>query len=79
MRSDEYCRLHAACLAMAEQCNLPDVHARWLAMAKTWSNLANDADCQRRTAPPSQLGPVTSVVRRLSGTDAPRVSGASAR
>jgi hypothetical protein len=38
MRSDEYRRLHAACLAMAEQCNLPDVQARRLAGSR-WPKL----------------------------------------
>src|SRR5262249_3153292 len=33
MRSDEYGRLHAAFLAMAEQADLPEVRARWFALA----------------------------------------------
>jgi hypothetical protein len=36
MRQDSYCRLHEACLAMAEQCTDPEVKARWLAMADAW-------------------------------------------
>jgi hypothetical protein len=44
MRSDDYRRLHAACLAMARQSKLPDVQARWLAMAQAWLSRANDAD-----------------------------------
>jgi hypothetical protein len=79
MRTDEYRRLHAACLAMAQQCNLPDLQARWLAMAKTWSNLANDTDFERRPSPSSRPRSVTSVVRQRSGTDALRVVSASAR
>jgi hypothetical protein len=33
MRSDEYCRLRVACLAMARQSQLPDVQARWAKLA----------------------------------------------
>jgi hypothetical protein len=40
MRSDEYRRLHATCLAMAKQSAKPDVQARWLAMADAWLKLA---------------------------------------
>jgi hypothetical protein len=40
MRHDEYRRLHAACLAMAKQSTLPDVRARWQAMADAWLKLA---------------------------------------
>jgi hypothetical protein len=36
MRQDSYCRLHEACLAMANQSTEPDVAARWLAMAEAW-------------------------------------------
>jgi hypothetical protein len=36
MRQHDYCRLHEACLAMAEQSTEPEVHARWLAMADAW-------------------------------------------
>jgi len=36
MRDDKYCRLHAACLAMAAQSTDADVRARWLAMADAW-------------------------------------------
>jgi hypothetical protein len=36
MSYDEYCRLHMACLDMARQASLPDVRARWLAMAGAW-------------------------------------------
>jgi hypothetical protein len=39
MLSDEYRRLHATCLTMAEQSNLPDARARWLALAKDCENL----------------------------------------
>ena len=34
MHSDEYGRLHAACVAMAEQSDLPDAKVRWLALAQ---------------------------------------------
>jgi hypothetical protein len=36
MSYDEYRRLHVACLDMARQSSLPDVRARWLAMADVW-------------------------------------------
>ena len=36
MRQDSYCRLHEACLAMANQSTEPEVQARWLAMADAW-------------------------------------------
>ena len=36
MRRDEYCRLHAACRAMAEQSTEPEVRARWSVMADAW-------------------------------------------
>jgi hypothetical protein len=36
MRSDDYHRLHKACLAMAKQSPTPDVQARWKAMAEVW-------------------------------------------
>jgi hypothetical protein len=37
MTYDEYRRLHVACLDMARQSStLPDVRARWLAMADVW-------------------------------------------
>ena len=31
---DRYHRMHAACLAMARQSNLPDEQARWLALSQ---------------------------------------------
>jgi hypothetical protein len=39
MVSDEYRRLYAACLTMAQQSNSPDARARWLALAKDCENL----------------------------------------
>ena len=42
MSYDEYCRLHMACLDMARQASLPDVRARWLAMADAWLKVATD-------------------------------------
>jgi hypothetical protein len=44
MRSDEYFRLHAACLAMAKQSANADVQARWLAMAEIWLKRATEQD-----------------------------------
>jgi hypothetical protein len=40
MRSDEYRRVHLACLDMAKQSDVPDAQARWLAMATAFLNLA---------------------------------------
>jgi hypothetical protein len=40
MHPDEYRRVYAACLTMAEQSNSPDARARWLALAKDCKNLA---------------------------------------
>jgi hypothetical protein len=40
MSQDEYRRLHAACLDMARQSIVPDVRARWLAMADVWRRRA---------------------------------------
>jgi hypothetical protein len=42
MRSDEYFRLHMACVAMAKQSSSPAVQARWLAMAQVWFKRATD-------------------------------------
>ena len=39
MHTDDYRRLYATCLTMAEQSNLPDVRARWLALAKDCKDL----------------------------------------
>jgi len=44
MRRDEYCRLHAACLAMARQSTGPEVKARWLAIAEVWLKQATEPD-----------------------------------
>jgi hypothetical protein len=49
MSSDEYSRLREACLVMSRQPNVPDVQARWVALARTSSGLANDADEKRRS------------------------------
>jgi hypothetical protein len=42
VHSDEYGRLHAACVAMAEQSDLPDARARWLTLAQACLSLAKD-------------------------------------
>jgi hypothetical protein len=39
MLPDDYRRLYATCLTMAEQSNSPDARARWLALAKDCENL----------------------------------------
>jgi hypothetical protein len=43
MRADEYLRLHAACVAMARQSQLPDVQARWAKLADDAAFVADDA------------------------------------
>jgi hypothetical protein len=48
MLSDDYSRLHAACLVMARQYDLPGVQARWLVMAEASLDLANVVDKKRR-------------------------------
>jgi hypothetical protein len=42
MGSDEYRRLRAAFLTMAQQSDLPNVQARWLALAQACFSLAID-------------------------------------
>ena len=42
MGPDEYRRLHAVCLDLADQSNVPDVRLRWLTMAQGWIELANE-------------------------------------
>jgi hypothetical protein len=49
MHSDEYRRLHATCLQMAEQSNSPDVRARWLALANDCENLLGGSSNERRS------------------------------
>jgi hypothetical protein len=63
MHSDEYRRLRAACVAMAEQCGLPDARARWLKLAETCFSLAKDRPDDQsgreraKPAPRSASGP----------------------
>jgi hypothetical protein len=42
MRSDEYRRLHVACLGMAQQSKQSDIQSRWLCMAQAWLRLADE-------------------------------------
>jgi hypothetical protein len=42
MRSHEYFRLHATCLAMATQSANAEVQARWLAIAEIWLKRATE-------------------------------------
>jgi hypothetical protein len=39
---DEYRRLHAACLDLADQSNVPGMRLRWLTMAQGWIDFANE-------------------------------------
>jgi hypothetical protein len=65
MHSEEYRRVRAACVAMAEQSGLPDARARWLKLAETCFSLAKDQPDDRsgrertRTAPRSAPGSTT--------------------
>ena len=64
--SDEYRRLYATCLAMAEQSNLPEVRARWLALAKDCKDLLGPSATERRSKSLSaRLG--TRAAANLSG------------
>jgi fumarate hydratase class II len=59
MLSNDYSRLHAACLVMAQQYDLPGIQARWLVMAQASRDLANVIDEKRRhsrNAIPLRLG-----------------------
>lgn len=47
MLSDDYSRLHAACLVMARQPNLPGVQARWFVIAEASLDLANIVEKKR--------------------------------
>ena len=49
MHPDEYRRLHASCLRMAQQSNSPDERGRWLALAKDCENLLGDSSSERRS------------------------------
>jgi hypothetical protein len=42
--SDAYRAKAAACLLAAKRLELPDVRARWLAMAEAWNRLADETD-----------------------------------
>jgi hypothetical protein len=55
MHSDEYRRLYAACLTMAEQSHSPDARARWLALAKDCENLLRGSSNERRSKTCGQL------------------------
>jgi hypothetical protein len=42
MSYDEYRRLHVACLDMAKQASVPEMRARWRAMAESWLRRATE-------------------------------------
>ena len=48
MLSDEYRRLYATCLTMAEQSSSPDARARWLALAKDCERLVKEGQSEMR-------------------------------
>jgi len=69
MRQDAYCRLHAACLAMAEQSIEPEVKARWLVMADAWLARSMDLNENRGVAKHGPSEPWAHT--RPPSTDAP--------
>jgi hypothetical protein len=48
LHSQDYHRLHIACLAMAKQSASPEVKARWLAMAEAWLQRSMELNERRR-------------------------------
>ena len=44
MGPNEFRRLHAACLDLAGQSNVPGIRDRWLTMAEGWVELAENVD-----------------------------------
>jgi hypothetical protein len=44
MDPDEYRAKAATCLSVAESLKEPNIHTRWLAMARAWNRLANEAE-----------------------------------
>jgi hypothetical protein len=67
MHSDEYRRLHAACIAMAAQSGSPDAKARWLTLADACSGLAkglrDDAGVRERARRALRSGPSSATLR----------------
>ena len=57
MNYEEYRRLHLACLDMARQTGLPEVRARWLAMADAWLKISIDLRESSVTADARAAGP----------------------
>jgi hypothetical protein len=80
MRQDSYCRLHEACLVMAEQCTDPEVKARWLAMAEAWLQRSMEISEHREVVKRQPRKPLA-LTGQLN-TDAPdrgqRLSGPAA-
>jgi hypothetical protein len=63
--SDEYGRLYAAFLSMAQQSNLRDVRARWLALAQDCLSLTKEARDGKRAE-----GRSRSILTRLGSRTA---------
>jgi hypothetical protein len=57
MHSDEYRRLHAACIAMAAQSGSPDAKARWLTLAKACTGLAKGPRDDPHVREPTRSAP----------------------
>ena len=67
MRSDEYGRLYAAFLSMAQQSNLQDVRTRWLALAQDCCSLTREAhDGNREEIASSRYSRALARARPLS-------------
>ena len=65
--SDEYRRLYATCLAMAEQSNLPEVRARWLTLAKDCKDLLGGPSATERRSKSLSTRLGTRAAANLSG------------
>ena len=67
MHSDEYRRLHAACIAMAAQSGSANAKARWLTLAEGCSRLAkgprDDPGVRERPDRPPRSGPSSATLR----------------
>ena len=69
MRCDEYHRLHAACLIMAEQSKQPDERARWFTLAQDCLELASDPRSEfraRKCAEDRAKPKLTSLTSRVA-------------
>jgi hypothetical protein len=64
MGPDEYRRLHAVCLDLADQSNVPNIRVRWLTMAQGWIELANEGDGSLQRAWPQFCGSNVTLIKQ---------------